>query len=94
MRDIEFFRLSDTVAKLGQVAAVLKQDMLMLLQLNQNTLKRLEALEKHTNAEIGISQNGGDGPLEEQIHENVERSRGSEIGGSSAAKEQAPDGGG
>ncbi len=52
MRDIEFYRLSDAVAKLGQVAAVLKQDMLMLLQLNQKTLERLEALEKNTNEDL------------------------------------------
>jgi hypothetical protein len=80
MRDIEFYRLSDTVAKLGQVAAVLKQDMLMLLQLNQNTLKRLEALEKNTHEDMALEKN---------THEDMER--GSAPGGISAAKEQAPD---
>jgi len=51
MRDIEFYRLQDQVTKLHAVAAVLKQDMLMLLQLNQQILKRLEALE-HTNEDV------------------------------------------
>jgi hypothetical protein len=91
MRDIEFYRLSDTVAKLGQIAAVLKQDMLMLLQLNQNTLKRLEALER-ANAGVGISQNGGNGTLEEQTHEDVER--GSAPVGTEVVKEQNPGTGG
>jgi len=52
MRDIEFYRLSDAVAKLSNVAAVLKQDMLMLLQLNAQTLKRLEALEHTPNENV------------------------------------------
>ncbi len=71
MRDIEFYRLSDAVAKLGQIAAVLKQDMLMLLQLNQKTLERLEALEKntHENVERGRAP-GGISVAKEQTPDN------------------------